>query len=178
MGLKDLPYKPNNPSTIHRISSALRQPQNHPTLDPPDLSSPRILRACDSDIFKTFPPEILVMILAHLPSKDVAHLKQASPIYATLRLPDSFWKSRFLLGNDFQHIFEIDEWWNSRSLCWRDMFLSLQASIIPLQHYRRSREFHALENGTRIWNLCFALHKLVRTVAGVSCDGIRSPIIP
>lgn len=60
-------------------------------------------------VFATLPPEVLLLILSCLPSADVVHVKQAPRTYAEFALPDSFWKSRFFPGQEFQDVFEIEE---------------------------------------------------------------------
>ncbi|KAM5381813.1 hypothetical protein ACJZ2D_002803 [Fusarium nematophilum] len=149
-----------DPFDIPELHSAFEQPASYPE---PDTFRPfaQAGSATGSGIFEKLPTEILLRILAYLPSPDVVRLKQASRIYASVALPDSFWKSRFLPGREFQHIFEAEQYLLSRRGRWRSIFSmvkTLQAH--PAMLHRR-----------RIWHLCLLLHRVLEATRDTSCDG-------
>ena len=55
-----------------------------------------------TDPFPVLPAEILQNILHHLPIADVIRLRQSSRVYANMPLSQSFWRSRFLPGREFE----------------------------------------------------------------------------
>lgn len=57
-----------------------------------------------NDAFKTLPLELLEMILASLPSKDVQNARIASRILGAVPLRQAFWRSRFAPGGDFEYV--------------------------------------------------------------------------
>lgn len=56
--------------------------------------------------FRKLPVELLQFIILELSTPDVIALKQSSRAFQRLSLPDIFWRSRFLPGREFKHVFE------------------------------------------------------------------------
>ncbi|KAH7122101.1 hypothetical protein B0J13DRAFT_156355 [Dactylonectria estremocensis] len=119
-----------------------------------------------ADTFSQLPIEILQAILIYLPSKDVLHARLASRFCAHIPLPDLFWKSRFLPGQEFDHIFEAEEHLASRRGEWKSLFLSV----------KRLRHRPEVINRKRIWGLVTSLQGILDRMGNAPCEGepIRS----
>jgi hypothetical protein len=114
------------------------------------------------DCFGRLPTEIRQMMLEYTRSKDVSSSKLASRSLALTPFPDSFWKSRFSSGNEFEHIFEAQEH-TLRSIGWHNAYMyfkhvSLSADIHDLQPPNVTG---SLENRRRIWDLLSSLQVLL-----------------
>ncbi|KAI1394374.1 uncharacterized protein F4822DRAFT_439950 [Hypoxylon trugodes] len=104
----------------------------------------------EGDPFIRLPVEILHMILIPTDSRDVLNLRLASPVYATLVLPDSFWRSRFWQGREFEHIFEVNTLQISNG-GWRQLYERIKdLSALP-----------SLTNRKIVWGLACRLRELI-----------------
>ncbi|KAH8889263.1 hypothetical protein GQ53DRAFT_807867 [Thozetella sp. PMI_491] len=152
----------SDPLVIPELHQVFRQRSESASLGPLGAHC-LTAQALMTDIFARLPAEILELILIHLASRDVVRLKQASRIYASVPLRASFWKSRFLLGQEFHHVFEARQ---SNTIHWRSLYSSAKSlESLP-----------AMVNRKRVWNLCLSLHGLLETTTSASCEGepIRS----
>ncbi|KAI0853022.1 hypothetical protein F5Y00DRAFT_271566 [Daldinia vernicosa] len=111
------------------------------------------------DPLNGLPTEILHMILIWMDSRDVANLRLASPVYASLVLPDRFWLSRFWEGREFEYVFEANMI-RSAGRDWRQLFqrVKLLASLPSMANRRRvwslARHLCGLINRRRSYNSC------------------------
>ncbi|KAJ4149149.1 hypothetical protein NW754_000588 [Fusarium falciforme] len=140
--------------SIQRLFNSANIP-NHMLIDIPARGS---LINPDGDVFRRLPNELLQAILVELPCEDVGSLRQASPIFASLHLSESFWASRFWRGHEFHHIFET---LRSRPDFWEKLYLALR--------YMEPR----LADRKRIWSLALELESLQNQVSGTVCKGAR-----
>ncbi|KAH6989487.1 hypothetical protein BKA56DRAFT_575881 [Ilyonectria sp. MPI-CAGE-AT-0026] len=134
------------PSPRHHISSSGIK---YRTLD--DLKP--------EDPFNSLPLEVLSKVVVMLSSREVLNLKLASPVFATMILPESFWRSRFLPGREFSHIYESS------------MNTSVAGSWRSL--YDRTRSFdNSMINRKRVWALASSITKLLNQRLGsMICHG-------
>ncbi|KAF7540642.1 hypothetical protein G7Z17_g12156 [Cylindrodendrum hubeiense] len=105
------------------------------------------------DPFNVLPFEVLSKVVVMLSSRDVLHFKLASPVLATMVLPESFWRSRFLPGREFSHIYESTL---STSIAgsWRSL-------------YDRTRSFDvSMMNRKRVWGLTASIGQLLNQRLG------------
>lgn len=124
-----------------------------------------------SDPFEMLPVELLHFILFELSSPEVVALKQSSRVFQRLPLPDTFWRSRFLLGREFDYIYEALEYFENRQGQWGAIF----------QRLRDMRKSPGLMNRRRIWGLAQILDDLVETrLENHACSGatVRSYFEP
>jgi len=113
------------------------------------------------DPFSTLPPEILGAILEHLPTSAIGPLKLASGVFANVALSDSFWRSRFLPGREFDYILESGWHPSSHRGYWRWLYFSV----------RSLHDHPSVANRRRIWTLASSLLDLLRTAQDTSCKG-------
>lgn len=113
------------------------------------------------DPFSKLPPEVLQYILEYLPTIDVLHLKQSSQASANVPMSQSFWRSRFMPGREFEAAFEARL--NMASL--KGRWQSLYCLVESLQ---RSKRF---TNRERIWGLACSLRAIVDQVTPTSLRG-------
>ncbi|MBE3042560.1 F-box protein, partial [Candidatus Bathyarchaeota archaeon] len=119
------------------------------------------------DPFSKMPMEILQRILEYLPTTDVLHLKQSSAAFANLPLPQSFWKSRFLPGREFEAVFEAV--FEARS---RQHAASLRGRWQALYHLIRSiRRSDPFANRERVWKLAGSLWGIIDQATSTSLCG-------
>lgn len=115
-----------------------------------------------SDPFSILPLELLVDILISLPSEDVANLRKASRCFACLRLPNKFWRSRFLPNREFSHIFEADKC-PPNSGIWKTLYDGTKL----LRHHL------SVINRKRIWALASDMcNLLTQRAASPICHGV------
>ncbi|RSL96405.1 hypothetical protein CEP52_011503 [Fusarium oligoseptatum] len=145
---------PYNMYSIRKLFNSTDIPK-HMLIDIPALGNP--IKA-DGDVFRLLPNELLQAILVELPREDVANLRQASPIFASLHLSESFWASRFWRGHEFHYVFETVR---SRPDSWKRLYLALR--------YMEPR----LADRKRIWSLALELESLQNQVSGTICKGAR-----
>lgn len=113
------------------------------------------------DPFSNLPLELLEYIIQQLPSADVVRLKQASRIYANLDLTESFWQTRFLLGYEFDFVFEALENESRQRGTWKSWYYFI----------RTMRHYPAFVNRSRIWRLACDIWGLIDATRLVSCAG-------
>lgn len=105
-----------------------------------------------TDIFLSLPKEMLTLILTCLSSKDVCNLRLSSKVIAEishpLRLPQSFWASRFCRESEMGYLFagqippEL-----GRSPDWRQIYLTGRNAL------QDTEEGPGLRNRRRIWRV-------------------------
>ncbi|KAI8957063.1 hypothetical protein F5Y11DRAFT_107022 [Daldinia sp. FL1419] len=103
------------------------------------------------DPFLCLPNELVILILTHLPSRDVCNLRLASRYSADLSSPkvldQKFWASRF--DADFEMGFVFAGPFNPRPTepaDWRALYLKSKGAL-------RSELFHGFRNRHRIWHI-------------------------
>ena len=120
------------------------------------------------DPFSVLPLDILYCILVALPSKDAQSLWAASPTFATLKLSEKFWASRFKEPHEYQYLFEA---FDDPPKSWRAFYHLVQnwAPATP-----------NINNRKRIWRLALRLRNLLNQVREASCQGspLRSFLKP
>ncbi|KAI1453037.1 hypothetical protein F4805DRAFT_444983 [Annulohypoxylon moriforme] len=118
------------------------------------VSSAHLTTLCgnysESDTLRLLPRELIMLVLAYLPSRDVCRLRLTSRYVADLSSPMSldqkFWSSRF--GPEFEMGFVFAGLSNQRPIepaDWRALYLKAKAAI-------RSEAFYGLKNRRRIWH--------------------------
>ncbi|KAI3392953.1 hypothetical protein diail_4940 [Diaporthe ilicicola] len=118
--------------------------------------------AGSSDPFGKLPIEILQSMFSELSSPDVVALKQSSRIFQRLPLPDTFWRSRFLPGREFEHVFEAMQYLKNRNGKWKTIYHQI----------RKMGKHPGLVNRRRIWNLAPNLDDLLETrLSNSVCSG-------
>lgn len=114
--------------------------------------------------FKKLPDELLQLIIAELPTPDVFTLRQSSRSFQRLELPDTFWRSRFLPGREFEHVFEACEHFHDRKGQWRTIYQKLRAID----------QTPPLTNRRRVWGLAGYLSQLLDLrVNSHTCAGTK-----
>lgn len=147
-----------NPVNIDKLAEILEECSAQPVVT--DVCCVRGHEFGVRDPFSTLPLELLESILQLLPSQYILNFKLASRIAASTPLSASFWRSRFALGFEYEHIFEARQQ-SQRGLNWRHLYFSLR----PLGN------LPALMNRKRIWNLATLLRHLVETASSTPCYG-------
>lgn len=151
-----------DPYTIPPIRWVFRQPgEDSGSQSPQPLRAP----ASDGDVFRRLPQEMLLSILVNLPSSDVVHLMQASRVFSNVALPDSFWMSRFFKGRDYDHIFEAQDYFSSRSHKgqWSRIFNWLRTEDLRTSSASRRR----------VWGLAASLHHVLDRMEKATCEEQR-----
>ena len=124
-----------------------------------------------SDKFSKLSDDLLDLLLGWIPSKDIVSLKLASRTFAKTPLSDSFWKSRFLLGHEFEFMFESRESNRSRQLGgrWKGLYFSM-----------RNSPSWFLKNRKRLWDVTCIFRDTVRRQVKFKCHGApaQSPFEP
>lgn len=119
------------------------------------------------EVFGKLPIELLQSILIELSSPEVITLKRSSRVFQHVPLPDTFWRSRFLDGREFGHVFEALNYFQSCNGEWKAIYQLLKSmSKSP-----------GLVNRRRIWDLARILDDLVeKRLESQTCSGtiIRS----
>ncbi|OTB10972.1 hypothetical protein K445DRAFT_370642 [Daldinia sp. EC12] len=105
----------------------------------------------EPDPFLLLPRELIVLVLIHLPSRDICNLRLASRYAADLSSPklldQMFWSSRF--DPDFEMGFVFAGPSNPRPgepADWRTLYLKVKVAL-------KSDLFHGLRNRRRIWHV-------------------------
>lgn len=115
-----------------------------------------------SDPFAQFPKEVLELIFVHLPSHAVANLRLASPWCASTALSAGFWRSRFEHGSDLDYIYEARSQ-HPGPTDWAALYAGA----------RKFKEYPAMFNRRRIYNLAEKLRIFMRRTASVECQGTK-----
>jgi hypothetical protein len=105
----------------------------------------------ETDLFSKLPPELLMMILIHLPVQSIRNLRHSSVAITRLRLPGSFWKEK--LKRDMPWLWDFpyqEAEQTSRNLNWLKIFNDI---YIGSQGNGRS-PFLSLANRHRVWRIC------------------------
>ncbi|KAI2470143.1 hypothetical protein F4781DRAFT_196502 [Annulohypoxylon bovei var. microspora] len=104
----------------------------------------------ESNALCLLPRELIMLVLAYLPSRDVCKLRLVSRYVADLSSPglldQKFWASRF--GPEFEMGFVFAGLSNSRPTepaDWRTLYLKIKAAL-------KSKLFYGLKNRRRIWH--------------------------
>lgn len=131
-----------------------------PALSPGPLL--RLLSQDTHDPFQLLPYELLIDILVTTPSNDIKNLRLASKTFATLDLPERFWRSRFLNGNEFSYLYSFASCW-SEPRTWAEKYEKAM-------RYHRCRkaidgyeepDAYMLHARKRVWELGEYLSRLV-----------------
>ncbi|KAG5805356.1 hypothetical protein H9Q71_010074 [Fusarium xylarioides] len=112
-----------------------------------------------NDSFSRLVPELLQNIVTLLPTSDVHSLRLASPVFATLELPERFWASRFQPGREYDHLPEVHD---RPPQSWRALYHSLRIW---------TRGIPSMANRKRVWGLAKRLQATLSQLDGVSCKG-------
>ncbi|KAF5635860.1 hypothetical protein F52700_5172 [Fusarium sp. NRRL 52700] len=113
-----------------------------------------------SDTFSRLVPELLQAIVAHLATPHVRSLRLASPVFATLELPEPFWASRFQPGHEFDYLPEV---YDRPPESWMALYHSLRIW---------GRGIPGMVNRQRVWGLAKRFQATLSQLEGVSCQGI------
>jgi hypothetical protein len=101
--------------------------------------------------FRKLPVELLQLIIMELSTHDVISLKQSSRAFHRLPLPDIFWRSRFLPGREFEHVFEARKHFHGCKGQWGTIYHNLRAM----------NRTPYLTNRRRVWGLAGHLSELL-----------------
>lgn len=117
-----------------------------------------------NDPFQDLPVELLQSILSELPSLEVVSLKRSSRVFQRLPLSDTFWRSRFYSGREFEYVFEAFKHFRNLKGQWKTIY----------QNLRNMSKSPGLVNRRRIWDLARTLDDLVGTrLESPICSGTR-----
>lgn len=118
------------------------------------------------DSFSVLPTEVLCYISQWMRSRDVANLRIASPTFASLKLTDEFWHSRFLPGRDFDWAFEAHDATGRVSSALKGKWSHIWRKV---RDHRRSED---LWNRERVWNLAsWARELMAQRAESPICHG-------
>lgn len=113
------------------------------------------------DFFSRLPDEVLQYVLEYLPTGDVLRLRQSSRTCANTPLSQSFWRSRFFPGHEFESIFET-----------RYHAALLKGRFDSLYHLVRSIQGSpSFVNRERVWKLACSLWGIMNQVTSTSLLG-------
>ncbi|KAF5724136.1 hypothetical protein FMUND_1120 [Fusarium mundagurra] len=115
--------------------------------------------ALTKDPFFRLFPGILQSITVLLSTSEIHAVRLASPVFASLKLSERFWASRFQPGHEFEHIPEIID---HPPESWRAFYLSLQIWAL---------DNPSMANRKRIWGLAKTLHGLLSQMEDAPCQG-------
>ncbi|KAF4500561.1 hypothetical protein FAGAP_3238 [Fusarium agapanthi] len=115
--------------------------------------------ALTTDPFFRLFPDILQSITVLLSTSEIHAVRLASPVFASLKLSERFWASRFQPGHEFEHIPEIIDY---PPESWRAFYLSLQIWAL---------DNPSMANRKRIWGLAKTLHGLLSQMEDAPCQG-------
>lgn len=168
-----LQMQKQNPMCVAEIASVFRgeRPHESPVSQAPPVDCLHNVATRHSEPFGKLPIELLQFIISELSSPQVVALKQSSRVFQRLPLPDTFWRSRFLPGREFDYVFEALEFSENRNGQWRSIF----------QQFRDMRKTPGLMNRRRVWGLARTLEDLVGTrLENLICSGtaVRSYFEP
>lgn len=150
-----LEMQKHNPMRVAEICSALEGQK----LTSRPVSNVRLVEVQQydapiySDPFGKLPVELLQSIVSELSSPEVVALKRSSRIFYCLPLPDTFWRSRFLPGREFEYVLEAFNFFETRNGQWKAIY----------QDLRNVRKSLGLVNKQRVWNLARTLDDLLET---------------
>lgn len=117
-----------------------------------------------NDPFQKLPVELLQSIVCELSSPAVVSLKRSSRVFQHLPLSDTFWRSRFFSGREFEHVFEAFEHFRNLKGQWKTIY----------QNLRNMSKSPGLVNRRRIWDLARTLDDLVGArLESPICSGTR-----
>ncbi|KAF4442085.1 hypothetical protein FACUT_2309 [Fusarium acutatum] len=117
------------------------------------------VQSLKTDSFSRLVPELLQTIVTLLPTSEVHSLRLASPIFATLELPERFWAPRFQPGHEFDHLPKVHD---RPPQSWRALYHSLKIW---------TRGIPSMANRQRVWGLAKGLQATLTQLDGVSCHG-------
>lgn len=115
------------------------------------------------DIFNSLPPELLSEVMNLLSCKDVGNLRKASRAAAVVGLSESFWKSRFLAGGEFEYLYEAHYLLDvpAEQNKWKDLYMWVT----------RFRHSDAVRQRRRFWELSSQFYRLIDMVTESPCHG-------
>lgn len=120
------------------------------------------------DAFRRLPVEMLCHIICLLPSRDVVHLRQASPTFASVPLTDEFWSSRFWPGGEFEWVIDAHQNRKARRGKWHSLFEEVKNT--------RDSSRWGGQNARRIWKLASMVRGYMQQRSGHSlCNGLYIP---
>lgn len=150
-------HDPFNDPCLSKIFSA----ENEKPAESPG-QNPITCVGSSQDPFFILPSEMRVNILIELSSQDVANLRTASRSFASLKLPNQFWRSRFRPGQEFSFIFEANEY-PANSGNWKKIYEETKF----LQHRL------SVVNRKRIWALASEMCNLLTQRAASSISQVH-----
>ncbi|WZH47558.1 uncharacterized protein QYS62_008714 [Fusarium acuminatum] len=115
--------------------------------------------ALTKDPFSRLFPDILQLITELLSTSEIHAVRLASPVFASLKLSERFWTSRFQPGHEFEYIPEVID---HPPESWRAFYLSLQIWAL---------DNPSMANRKRIWDLAKTLHGLLSQMEDAPCQG-------
>ncbi|VUC37082.1 unnamed protein product [Clonostachys rosea] len=122
----------------------------------------RMLSHDTRDPFELLPTELCIQILMLMPPDDIKNLRLASKVFATFELPEQYWHSRFLNGNEFSYLHLWASGWPDPST-WAEKYANTmkyhRCLKISVQEIPDGCE--ALHDRKRVWNLAEYLSRLV-----------------
>ncbi|KAK4098989.1 hypothetical protein N658DRAFT_202706 [Parathielavia hyrcaniae] len=121
------------------------------------------IEATHRDAYSVLPMEIRHMILEYLLNSDVLALRQVFRGFASLGLPDLFWRSRFLPGRELGFVFEAMPYFSSLPGRWKTLHDSLKLTTELLSSSLTTRK--------RILDLSARLQRLLHRAASTRCRG-------
>lgn len=120
----------------------------------------------DADVFALLPEETLGLLFEALSSTSVACLRRASRVCANTPLRDSFWRTRFLPGREFEYVFEATARRNSAAIAGRWRSLCLLARV--------NQDNPDAVNRRRVWGLACSLRRVLYTAGNVYLRGLHA----
>lgn len=154
----------HDPLEIEEIQLAFRHSEDVANLPSPAQPREPCMTAGTGvlDPFRKVPVEILQLILGVLSSQDVVSVKQSSRSFQYTPLGDTFWRSRFEPGREFESIFEAQDYFQTRNGQWKTIY----------HKFKALNRTPALVNRERIWTLAEVLSDLLSTKLNLSqCFG-------
>jgi hypothetical protein len=146
------------------ITLPMLKPQSiSPLIQPNDLFNPNMItRSSSTDPFWALPDELIMIIIIHLPSKDIRPFRLSSRRVANIsgpsQLPQSFWSSRFSGNMEMEFVLAGGEL-PSGHIDWRSKYFSIKASL------RDTKTVSGLRNKYRIWEalgyISYALQNMI-----------------
>ncbi|PGH23668.1 hypothetical protein AJ80_02274 [Polytolypa hystricis UAMH7299] len=155
-----------DPFTIPRLSTIIQESFDTDTVGIPVATVSFNNMVGSKDPFSSLSLELLLEILLILPSKDVCNLKLASPVFASLTLPECFWTSRFQRGLEFYSIFEARNA-RFRRCGWKSTYLKVKELKYTM----------AFKNRRRVWNILTQIKGTMVSFSTSQRQGRPSPML-
>ena len=111
--------------------------------------------------FSRLPEDLLQYVFEQLPSADIVQLKLSSRACARVPLGQSFWRSRFYPGGEFDAIFEARLHAESLKGKWQSLY----------RHVKSLRHTSPFINRERVWKLALSLWDVLDQVNSTSLSG-------